>query len=210
MGVDIREFDGRYESAILDMHKRAFGLVDMKSYSEDTLTRVRDILQKGRSAIGVDGRRLVGFGLSASIDKMPERNGMSHKDHVNNWFGWAKVPGQSGQLENMLAKLRKHTVLVGTYSNPFIHSTNGVSKNDWYMDGVAVLPERRGEGIGRLLTEKRLEYAQDEGAAAVYATLHLAGRGIERLYTHLGFSPLLKITPAYPDGSAAKYVGKKL
>lgn len=210
MGIDIREFDGRHESAILDLHKQVFGAVLPGHYNDNIRIRAKSILHKGRSAIAVDGRQLVGFGLSASVGNMPVCQGGTERADLEVWLARAKAPQQSEQLEEMLSEQRGHRVSVRMYSNQFIRSTDGIATNDWDLDGLAVLPEYRGQGIGKLLTKKRLEFAQDENAAAVYSTLHLTGKGIGQLYTHLGFSPLLKITPSYPDGSAAKYVGKKL
>lgn len=210
MAIDIREFDGRHESAILKLHQEVFGAVDQEYYNGNTRRKVKNILRKGRSAIAIEGRRIIGLGLSASVGNMPIDHGKTTQEGLGAYLAWAKVPDQSEGLKKILANSWKHEVNVGTYSNQFIRSTDQVQKSDWYMDGLAVSPESRGQGIGRLLTEQRLEFAREESASAVYATLHLKGKGIGRIYTDLGFSPFLKITPAYSDGSATKYVGKKI
>ena len=59
----------------------------------------------------------------------------------------------------------------------------------WYLDLIAVAPERRGEGIGAALIRWGLERANDDGVPAVLET---AQPDNVALYEHFGFRVVLE------------------
>ena len=59
---------------------------------------------------------------------------------------------------------------------------------DCYLEELYVVPERRGEGLGRAIVEVALEDARREGAVYVYLGTNETDVAARALYESLGFS----------------------
>jgi len=68
--------------------------------------------------------------------------------------------------------------------------SDGIS--DAYIQDVAVLPEYKGSGIGKLLVEKIIEFLQDYRITWIGL---IATPGADKFYTKLGFSVMENFTP---------------
>lgn len=62
-----------------------------------------------------------------------------------------------------------------------------VSDEEYYIEHLAVLPERRGQGIGRQLMEFAENQARARGLKRVVLDVEIENEGARRLYEHLGF-----------------------
>ena len=56
------------------------------------------------------------------------------------------------------------------------------------VEGVRVVPHRRGEGIGAALMHEAIRLARDGGAGVVQLTTNLRRRDVQRFYARLGFA----------------------
>ena len=61
----------------------------------------------------------------------------------------------------------------------------------------------RRQGVGRRLTERRIERAKGLEASAIYVSCWEGGYA-PKLYEHLGFMPILRSGPRYNDGHGEK------
>jgi ribosomal protein S18 acetylase RimI-like enzyme len=64
------------------------------------------------------------------------------------------------------------------------------NRQRWIICNVVVEEERRGQGIGRRLTETAISEARDIGAAGVVLQVHQDNSPAYQLYTNLGFQPV--------------------
>jgi ribosomal protein S18 acetylase RimI-like enzyme len=58
---------------------------------------------------------------------------------------------------------------------------------DWYLQAIAVQPNRRGAGVGSQLLDTALEQARDSGAVRITLDVDAANRRARRLYERHGF-----------------------
>ena len=78
-----------------------------------------------------------------------------------------------------------------------------------YFSEIAVDPEFRGRGIGKMLAKKRIGVAKKSECSAIYVSCWEGGY-ISKLYEKLGFLPIIKAGPRYKDGNAEKVMCKLL
>jgi ribosomal protein S18 acetylase RimI-like enzyme len=61
-------------------------------------------------------------------------------------------------------------------------------KLDAYLEELYVVPERRGEGLGRAIMERALELARERGAGRIDLGTAVDDRSARALYESLGFT----------------------
>jgi ribosomal protein S18 acetylase RimI-like enzyme len=61
-------------------------------------------------------------------------------------------------------------------------------KLDAYLEELYVVPERRGEGLGRAIMERALELARERGAGRIDLGTAVDDRAARALYESLGFT----------------------
>ena len=76
------------------------------------------------------------------------------------------------------------------------------SEGDFYLTNMVVSPNFKRRGIGKRLAEERIKIAQEAGSKMAYVSC-IEGRYSLAVYQKLGFSPVIRLKPGYPDGSAA-------
>ncbi len=73
-----------------------------------------------------------------------------------------------------------------------------VSDEEYYIEHLAVLPERRGQGIGRQLMEFAENQARAKGLKRVVLDVEIENEGAQRFYQRLGFQTAKVVTdPSY-------------
>lgn len=75
----------------------------------------------------------------------------------------------------------------------------------WYLNAVAVMPERRGQGLGSRLLARAEERARDSGADAIALIVEQVNDGAVRLYERTGYvvvarRPIARWAEDAPDG----------
>jgi len=73
---------------------------------------------------------------------------------------------------------------------------------DFYLTNLVVSPQFQRRGIGKQLAEERIKIAKKSGSKIAYVSC-IEGRHSLSIYRRLGFSPVIRLKPGYPDGSAA-------
>ncbi len=63
-----------------------------------------------------------------------------------------------------------------------------VNNNDLYIGEIAINPENRGQGLGKLVINKIIKYAKNEGYKRVVLDADFRNLGALKLYESLGFS----------------------
>ncbi|RKX94671.1 MAG: hypothetical protein DRZ90_11535 [Spirochaetes bacterium] len=94
------------------------------------------------------------------------------------------TPGESGEV---LVAEGPSGEIVG-YSRMILDSESGCLEGR--LDQVFVLPELRGLGIGRMLTEASLKQAEEKGAAALTVKTGVSSRIMEKYLENSGFTPV--------------------
>lgn len=72
-----------------------------------------------------------------------------------------------------------------------------------HLKDLAVLPDHRGEGLGRLLLRSALTRLAAQGAAVVKLEVREGNDGARSLYRSEGFDPLRRVPRYYDDGEDA-------
>lgn len=72
-----------------------------------------------------------------------------------------------------------------------------------HIVSVAVLPEHRGKGLGRILVEEALKAAKEKGCKEMYLEVRVTNSIAIRLYETLGFKVVQKLYRYYRDGEDA-------
>ncbi len=90
----------------------------------------------------------------------------------------------------------------------FIGCTLGIDAVD--LEGVAVLPEHRGKGVGKALIKMALSHVCDASAKAMLLEVRESNEVAIRLYEGLGFTPLSVRKKYYSDGENAVVMIKEL
>lgn len=87
-------------------------------------------------------------------------------------------------------------LVVGYARTLFFHrdaeSPSDAAPNGYYLLGVVVASAHRRRGVGRLLTEERLRWLVERGAADVYYFTHRDNVASERLHEQMGFRRLTR------------------
>ena len=92
---------------------------------------------------------------------------------------------------------------------PYQHPFSTINDSDIVNTSCFVLPEYRRRHIGMRLTLERILRAKECGSAQVFVDCWEGGNS-SKLYSSLGFIPIARKGPSYPDGSCAIIMGKKL
>ncbi|MEM0117316.1 MAG: ribosomal protein S18-alanine N-acetyltransferase [Conexivisphaerales archaeon] len=79
-----------------------------------------------------------------------------------------------------------------------------------HVVSVAVLPEHRGKGLGRVLVEEGLRAAKEKGCREMYLEVRVTNSIAIRLYESLGFSIKQKLYRYYRDGEDAYLMARPL
>ena len=77
--------------------------------------------------------------------------------------------------------------------------------SDMYNTALVVIPEYRRQGIGRRLTQTRIERAMDYGSKSIYVDCKEGSHSLE-LYRSFGFKPIVERKPYYPSGEGATFM----
>lgn len=87
-----------------------------------------------------------------------------------------------------LHPLREKTLKIIHKYNPTLHITDDeTAPGELYLDSLAVLPEMRGAGIGKMLINATIEKAKLMGHTHVGLLVDFENPDAERLYSSLGF-----------------------
>ncbi len=103
---------------------------------------------------------------------------------ILDWENLELIPGESGEV---LVAEGPSGEIVG-YSRMILDSESGCLEGR--LDQVFVLPELRGLGIGRMLTEASLKQAEEKGADALTVKTGVSGRRMEKYLENSGFTPV--------------------
>lgn len=205
MEVQYSDFDEKYRDKLLALHEETFGQIEGSSQYIQQLT------SHGKCVLAISDDRLAGYGLSAPIAHVPDKNeGTTHLEYINSMIRWSESDKLRSRLAGMLKELWKRNVEVTGFG---IYQTEGeidAQENDWQMSFLSVHKHFRLKGIGKQLVKARIDHARSAGAERVYALLHVAHEGIVRIYDQEHFQPIIQISNTYPDGSPARLVYKKL
>jgi GNAT superfamily N-acetyltransferase len=115
---------------------------------------------------------------------------------------WLQTAGKLDPERRVLLAVREDGRVVGTVQVVRADAENGAHRGE--VQRLAVLGERRGEGLGRALLEAAAERARGMGLCLLWLTTH-ARSGSDRFYETVGWSRLGTL-PAYsarPDGTLA-------
>lgn len=77
---------------------------------------------------------------------------------------------------------------------------------DCYLEELYVVPDRRGQGIGRALMEAAMEFAREQGAADMHLGTEESDVAARALYESLGFSN----RGGRPDGPISYFYEREL
>ena len=109
---------------------------------------------------------------------------------------WWSVDGRGGNAEKAVAReqLGRIRAPAAYASVRFDGSTmavaRGVAARGWLgVFAVAVLPEHRRSGLGRMVTLALAQWAQGQGASAAYLQVLASNTGARALYSGLGLAP---------------------
>ncbi len=130
---------------------------------EQALSLFRSSIQAENGLIALRNREVVGV------------LGMQHRAS-----GFIQ-PSISGYIKSFGLKLGLKRCLLGWLIN---HNTQS---NELYLDGVAVDPRYRGQGIGKALIAKFEQYAQSKGYTRVSLDVVNTNPGAKKLYQTLGY-----------------------
>ena len=72
---------------------------------------------------------------------------------------------------------------------PFENMEDETKEGEYYIDSVAVLPEMRGTGIGRMLLEAAIELARKEDVGSIVLAVDPDNEKAQHLYRSIGFGP---------------------
>lgn len=154
------------------------------------------------------GKCVVGFGsycfgrddLDLSMRSFSEIKAVHNKDrdgiktHIENYVNGI---GYNGEIS---VKLYDNDAT--RYLSDLILAEMIISGGDFYLTNMIVSPFFQRRGIGKCLAEERIKIAQEAGSKIAYVSC-IEGRHSLAVYQKLGFSPVVRLKPGYPDGSAA-------
>ena len=154
------------------------------------------------------GENVVGFGsycfgrddLDLSTHSFSEIIAVHNndKDRINMRLGdYVSGIGYSGEISAELYDNDATRYLCGKILADII-----ISGRDFYLTDMVVSPHFQRRGIGKRLAEERIKIAQETGSKIAYVSC-IEGRYSLAVYEKLGFSPVIRLKPGYPDGSAA-------
>jgi GNAT superfamily N-acetyltransferase len=115
---------------------------------------------------------------------------------------WTDTAAKLDPEHRVLLVDREDGRVVGTVQVVRADAENGAHRAE--VQRLAVLGERRGEGLGRALLEAAVERARGMGLRLLWLTTH-ADSGSDRFYETVGWSRLgtLPVYSARPDGTLA-------
>jgi hypothetical protein len=154
------------------------------------------------TVVAVDGG-VVGFGLHVPFSEFQGPYNLSNcllysRDPARYRPNLKRILTEQGLLKNEGDFVFEGFDTSDEYDNVFTRGNFGLNSKDTAFDGVAVLKKRR--GIGRQLTEERIKKSEQRGSRAIYALCMDGGdRAPYHMYTDLGFLPILRFGPSYPD-----------
>ncbi len=79
-----------------------------------------------------------------------------------------------------------------------------------HVVSIAVMPEYRRRGIGKMLLERGIEAMKEYGAEEVILEVRVSNEPAMRLYTKMGFTIVKTIKGYYHDGEDAYLMSKRL
>ncbi len=169
------------------------------------LTEFRNDASAGRVFVALSSGDVVGLACYVLLE-----DDSVTKVNLERDLAWAKDRRNESALVGFLkqkqAELGKGEVIVQFYENAFTRDEVVVQDKDMYFSALAVHPDYRSKGIGEALTKKRIEIAKEKGSSAIFVHCWEGGH-VSRLYEKLGFLPIIKDGPTFPDGAAKKVMG---
>ena len=109
---------------------------------------------------------------------------------------WWAVDGRGGDAEKavareQLARIRAPAAYASVrFDGSTMAVARGVAARGWLgVFAVAVLPEHRRSGLGRMVTLALAQWAQGQGASAAYLQVLASNTGARALYSGLGLAP---------------------
>lgn len=198
----IRPISERDFDAMLEIHKVCFQAIayDYVKYEQ----AYRDFFVPDTTSVATIDGHVVAFTSRVFFEQgplaLPEQKEIIEDYLEANVTRLEKRNRDMGVTEN---------ITLEAIPNEFSSSGYCVKGTDADLVSIGVLPAYRGRGIGRVLLQDSLRIAQEHGSTVVFASCWEAGYS-PALFLSLGFTPIARITPAYPDGSSALFVGKRL
>ena len=206
-----RPMGDRDEEQILALHEKTFRDVDGETFPSEE--EMRKDLETWQVIVAEKAGRLLGYGGCASMSELsaysPE---CAFVDSWNNTLSWAKNPESEDDarefLSGMAEKVGGKVVLEYYPDTEIIHSTSSVVGDDYNLTQIAVLQEKRGEGIGKEITKRLIQIADEKNAPAMFTNSWLGGIS-RHIFEKQGFEPIIQWGPMYADGHGAMAMGKR-
>lgn len=203
--MNLRQFDDSDFDAVISVHKECFATFDFDY--QKYIETYRKFFTRERTIVAVEGRDINGFCCYTFFDDAfliePDMK-QSLDDCI---FFDESVYRIKAKLIHNRNEFGYGRIVVDEFQNKFSRAKYKIQDKDAEISSLAVLPECRRNGIGRILVQESLQIARHYGSKAVFAHCW-EGNQSPLLFTSLGFSPIVRIGPMYNDGSSALVVGK--
>ncbi len=130
--------------------------------------------------------RKAGVGDAPAIARLLHRFNSEYEDYTPG------IEALSGHYRELLGAAELVVLLAGEGREGFsqfrFKRSHYTGRPDAYIEELYVIPERRGEGIGRALLEATIEAARQAGATHIELTTGEEDRQARGLYESAGFS----------------------
>lgn len=201
--------ESRHEEQIRQMHRSTFEPIDGQHYDPN---KAIEEIESSTILVAENAGRVLGYGSCCRLSDAPDvAPGSSALHNWNKCLSWAK----SLDEERVLQFLHSRSDAVGgpvvyrRYDNAVLRQTSQIMPQDYEFRNSAVLPDHRGQGIGKELVRQRIEIAIQDGATAIFASCWMGGSSWRVLQKN-GFQPMRLWGPSYYDGHAAKAMCRRL
>jgi len=204
--VLIRPYQEKDLDTVVALFSDAFRPVD-HLFFEVNLAFFRKQLRPDSALVAEASEKVVGFGTYFPL---------GHSQDLFSHFQYIIRISQNPHLESILREQQEYDqpmlggeVVVEFFENDITQGESQLKNTDLYLSELVVDPSFRGRGIGPKITEEEIKLAS-QASVAIAMCWDGEGRASFRMYRKLGFEPLLRLGPTYPDGNSATYVGKRL
>ena len=205
--ISLNFYDWGHESKIIKLYSDTFSEVFLDSMEE----HISRLIRESKNIImALKEKELIGFGNFVQLHEFP-----IDKESLENALYWAQHNNKEDRdyLEKYYGeccdKFKRGQVVVEYFENRFTEENKKVLEKDIYFSNLVVHPNFRGQGIGNLLAKKRISIAKKRNAQTIYVDC-LENSGAENLYLKLGFNPIMRTGPTYPNGYSSLLMGLEL
>lgn len=203
------------EADLVRIYHEAFVGIDGIKDIGETTSRFMEKVKNEKVLVATDNSRILGFAGYDLVRNVPPSlvDGRTMEDILNREIQCARQINLQTSLREYLQR-RKEAINCGemeikSFENEFTTSTFLVSPKDVYCTEMAVIPELRRNGVGKVLIQVRERIARELGSATLYVHCWCGGSS-PQAYQNLDFKPILRMGPEYEDGSASLLFGKLL